>query len=75
MFGAMDIAKPAADHHQRGVSNEIDRDHRLDLRRTRMQFGRDGRDRDVDDEGIDTEHELRGDDDRKHPPAARIGMN
>src|SRR6266850_8253533 len=36
-----------------------------------MQLDRDGRDRDVDDEGVDPEHELRGDDDRKHPPAAR----
>jgi hypothetical protein len=45
--------------------DEVDRDHRLDLRRACMQFDRNGRDRDVDDEGIDPEHELRGDDDRE----------
>ena len=33
---AVDIAKPAAGHHQRGIGNEIDRDHSLDLRRTGM---------------------------------------
>jgi hypothetical protein len=36
-----------------------------------MQLNRDGRDRDIDDESIDPEHELRGNHDRKHPPAAR----
>jgi hypothetical protein len=37
----------------------------------RMQFNRDGRGRATDDEGIDSEHELRRDDDRKDAPAAR----
>ena len=71
IFGAVDISEPAAGDHQRCIGNEIDRDDRLDLRRARMQFDSDSRDRDVDDEGIDTEHELRGDDDREYPPAAR----
>jgi hypothetical protein len=68
--GAVDIAEPDAGDHQRRIGNQVDRDHGLDLRRTRMQIARNGRKCDVDDEGIDTEHELRGDDDRQHPPAA-----
>jgi hypothetical protein len=69
--GAVDMAEPAAGDDQRRIGNEVDRDDSLDLRRARMQFDCNGRDCDVDDEGIDTEHELRGDDDREHPPAAR----
>ena len=34
--GAVDIAEPAAGNHQRGIGNQIDRDHRLDLGRTRV---------------------------------------
>ncbi|MGX1359226.1 hypothetical protein AB7M46_004283 [Bradyrhizobium elkanii] len=66
----MDVAKPAAGDHQRGIGDQVDRDHGLDLRRRRVQLRRDRRDRDVDDEGIDTEHELRRHHDRQHPPAA-----
>lgn len=71
ILGAVDVAEPAAGDHQRRIGDQIDGDHGLDLRGTRMQLDRDGRDRNVDDEGIDAEHELRGDDDRKHRPAAR----
>ena len=67
---AVDIAEPAAGDDQRGIGDQVDRDHSLDLRGARVQFGRDRRDRDVDDEGIDPEHELRRDDGGKHPPAA-----
>ncbi len=70
VLGAMDVAEPAAGDDQRGVGDQIDRDDGFDLRRRRVQLGRDGRDRDVDDEGIDAEHELCGDHDRQHPPAA-----
>jgi hypothetical protein len=70
-LGAVDVAEPAAGDDQRRVSNEIKRDHRFDLRRARMQFDRNRRDRDIDDEGIDAKHELRRDHDRKHPPAPR----
>ena len=70
-LGAVDVAEPAAGDDQRGIGDQVDRDHRFDLRRARMQFDRNGRDRDIDDEGVDPEHELRRDDDREHPPAAR----
>ena len=64
---AVDVAEPAAGDDQRGVGDQIDRDDGLDLRRRRMQVDRDGGDGDVDDEGVDAEHELRSDDDRQHP--------
>ena len=42
---------------QRGVGDQIDRDDSLDLRRAGVQLPRNGRDRDIDDKGIDAEHE------------------
>ncbi|MGY4499955.1 hypothetical protein ACVWYH_003886 [Bradyrhizobium sp. GM24.11] len=66
----MDVAEATAGDDQRRIGDQIDRDDGFDLRRRRMQVDRDGGNRDVHDEGVDAEHELRGDDDREHPPAA-----
>ncbi|MGY4605459.1 hypothetical protein ACVW16_003871 [Bradyrhizobium sp. USDA 4474] len=66
----MDIAEATAGDDQRRIGDQIDRDDRFDLRRRGTKIHGDGRDRDVDDEGVDAEHELRGDDDRQHPPTA-----
>jgi hypothetical protein len=71
VFGAVDVAEPAAGDDQRRIGDQIDRDDRFDLRRARIQLDRNGRDGDVDDEGVDPEHELRGHHDRQHPQAAR----
>jgi len=69
--GAVDVAEPAAGDDERRIGDQINRDHGLDLRRAGAQFDGDGRDRDVDNESVDAEHELGGDDDREHPPAPR----
>jgi hypothetical protein len=53
------------------MSDQTYADHRFDLRHAGVQFGRDGWNRDADDERIDAGHELRGDDNCEHPPATR----
>jgi hypothetical protein len=55
----VDVAKPSAGDDQRRIGDQIDRDHSLDLRGAGAQLGGNGRDRDVDDESVDAEHELR----------------
>jgi hypothetical protein len=55
----MKVAEPSADDHERRIGDEIDGDDRLDLRGADAEIGADGRDRHIDDKGIDDEHELR----------------
>jgi hypothetical protein len=66
------VAEPAAGDDHRRISDLIDRDHALDLRRAGVEIGADRRDCDVHNERVDHIHELRGNDHREDKPAARI---
>jgi hypothetical protein len=67
------VAEAGAGDQQHRVADRVAGDHQLQRRTGRVQPGVDGGDGDVDDGHVEQRHELPGDQDGEHQPAAPLG--